>query len=446
MTSQYINDSRRNYSLYVLQSRAIPSVVDGLKAGARRILWVAKDGEKYKSTTLAGKAMPLHPHGETSLQGAINTLAAPYGNNLPLLEGHGAFGTLLNPTAYGASRYTSVKLSKFANDVLLTDVELVPMVENYDGTILEPKYFIPLVPLILLNPTQGIAVGFATNILPRNLNEIIEAQIQVLQNEDIAVDLTPDFEPIASKSLPVEDGSNVYLFQGTVKILNKTTVKVTTLPYGLSHEKFINHLEKLIEKERIIGYEDNSNNAYDIDVTFKRGLLTGLGEREVISILGLKNKETENLTFIDFNNETVTNAPARDVVEDFTIWRLQWYVKRYERLKELIEVDIQKYTDFICAVKNNIGELMQDCATKSQLIEELERLGIVHSEWIATMPIYRFTSSERGKMIEKREEALKTLERYQTLLNDESERRTVYISELRKIQKRYSDGYYSTSK
>lgn len=445
MTSNYINESRRNYSLYVLQMRAIPSIIDGLKAGARRILWVAKDGEKYKSATLAGKAMPLHPHGETSLQGAINTLAAPYGNNIPFLEGHGAFGTLLNPTAYGASRYTSVKLSKFAKDVLLTDIELVPMVENYDGTVEEPKHFLPLVPLVLLNPTQGIAVGFATNILSRNLNELIKAQIQVLENKKITTRFVPEFDPITSKAIKCDEENNAYYFEGKIEVVSKTTVKVVALPYGLSHDKFINHLEKLIEKERIVGYEDNSNNEYDIRITFKRGLLTGLQESDIISILGLKNKEHENLTFVDFNCESVANATPQQVVETFTMWRLQWYIKRYERLKDLIEVDIQKYTDFICAVKNNIGELMQDCGTKSQLIEELERLGIVHSEWIATMPIYRFTSEERSKMIAKREEGLKTLEWYQTLLNDEGERRKVYIEELKDIQKRYNNGTYRSS-
>ncbi len=106
--SGYVKEQRREYSLYTLQSRAIPHAADGLKAAARRVLWTARDGHKYKSATLAGATMPIHPHA--SPDSAINTLAAPYSNNLPLLKGYGAFGTLLNPTAYGATRYTSVSV------------------------------------------------------------------------------------------------------------------------------------------------------------------------------------------------------------------------------------------------------------------------------------------------------------------------------------------------
>jgi len=160
--------------MYVMQFRSIPCVTDGLKAGGRRVLWTARDGHKYKSATLAGATMPIHPHA--SPESAIDTLAAPYGNNIPMFSGDGAFGTLINPTAYGASRYTSVKVSKFTQDVVFRDIEVVPMKENYDGTLEEPVHFLPLVPVALINPSDGIAIGFATNILPRALNDIILGQ------------------------------------------------------------------------------------------------------------------------------------------------------------------------------------------------------------------------------------------------------------------------------
>ena len=156
MSSNYINDQRKEYSLYVLQMRAIPHAADGLKAAARRVLWTAKNGSKFKSATLSGATMPIHPHAAP--ESTINTLAAPYGNNVPLLKGDGAFGTLLNPTAYGASRYTSVSLSAFTKDVLFRDIEIIPLVDNYDETQREPKHFLPLVPVVLMNPQEGIAV------------------------------------------------------------------------------------------------------------------------------------------------------------------------------------------------------------------------------------------------------------------------------------------------
>ena len=162
MSSLYIEKERKDYSLYVMQSRAIPAVTDGLKAAGRRTLWIARNVGKTKTATLAGATLPIHPHATP--ESAINTLAAPYGNNIPLFKGYGAFGTMLDPTAYGAARYTSVATSKFTDDVMFKDIEIIPMMPNYDDTLEEPVRFLPLVPVALLNPAEGIAVGFATNI------------------------------------------------------------------------------------------------------------------------------------------------------------------------------------------------------------------------------------------------------------------------------------------
>ena len=115
-SSPYIDEQRRSYFLYILQMRAIPAAADGLKAAGRRTLWTARDGSKFKTATLAGATMPIHPHA--SPDDAINTLAGVYDNNIPFFHGDGAFGTLLEPKAYGASRYTAVKVSKFTKDVI----------------------------------------------------------------------------------------------------------------------------------------------------------------------------------------------------------------------------------------------------------------------------------------------------------------------------------------
>jgi DNA topoisomerase-2 len=177
--SEYINSQRKDYSLYVLQNRAIPHMADGLKASARRVMWIARDGKKWKSANLAGACMPLHPHAAP--EDAVNTLAAHYGNNNALLDGIGSFGTRLEPTEYGASRYTSVKASDFAKDAFYTDIEIIPMKLNYDNTLEEPVHFLPLVPVAFLNPTSGIAIGFACDIFSRSLKDIIDCQIKILQ-------------------------------------------------------------------------------------------------------------------------------------------------------------------------------------------------------------------------------------------------------------------------
>ncbi|MGI0077974.1 MAG: DNA gyrase subunit A, partial [Nitrosopumilaceae archaeon] len=217
-SSGYIEQERRDYALYTLQSRAIPALADGLKSAARRVLWIARDGKKYKTTTLAGATMPIHPHGPP--EGTINTLAAPYGNNIPLLDGDGTFGTLLNPTACGAGRYTSVKVSKFTEDVIFRDIEIIPMMDNYDGSLQEPIHFLPLIPVVLLNPQEGIAVGFACNILSHAFEDIVASQIQYLRGKKVE-DIAPFFTPFRARALkgePDKNSSTKWLFHGQYSI------------------------------------------------------------------------------------------------------------------------------------------------------------------------------------------------------------------------------------
>ena len=426
--------------------RAIPALTDGLKAGARRVLWIARDGQKYKSATLAGRAMPLHPHAAP--EGAINTLAAPYGNNIPLLHGIGAFGTLLKPTAYGAARYTSVKLSKFAKDVLLQDLELVPMVENYDGTLEEPKHFLPIVPLIILNPAQGIAVGFATNILPRDLEDIINVQLDVIKGRKRFPDmLDPYFAPTKNEPLawePAGDGKLAYYFYGTFKKVNSTTITVTQLPYGLSHENFIKNLDSLVDSNEVIDYQDNSKDIYNIEIKFKRGVLSELTKETTLEKLKLISREIENPNIVDLDGESITCLDPITLIRRFTEWRLGWYEDRYKRLQKALRTDIQKYKDILLAIKRNVGSTARTIQSRTELLKHLKELGIVHTDYIAGFPVYRFTKHEKKKVEGKLADANELMKRYNLLLKSKGERRKIYSSELREILKRFKSGEYGS--
>jgi DNA gyrase/topoisomerase IV subunit A len=434
-----VNDQRKFYSLYVLQSRAIPLLADGLKAAARRVLWVARNGDKFKTATLAGRALPLHPHAPP--EGAINTLAAPYGNNIPLFQGQGAFGTLLNPSAYGAARYTSVKLSEFTKDVMFRDIDLVPMEENYDGTEMEPKHFLPLVPTIVLNPTSGIAVGFATNILPRDLADIIDVQLKVLRGvQRLPKEIIPKFTPLNVEAMEAEPG--VFVFRGSVERVNTTTVKITSLSFNTSHEKYTDFLDKLVEQGKIVDYEDNSKDVIDIVVKFRRSELSKLTDGKLMTLLKLITKENENLTYIDIDGETVGTATAVEVVRQFTEWRLQWYYTRYEKRLAEVQEEIQRYRDILLAIQKKVGATAVKVQSRAELIDYLREIGIVNTDYIAGFPVYRFTIEEKEKTEARLKEALERETRYKLLLSDEGERRKVYSDELREILKRYNkDGY-----
>lgn len=434
-SSQYITGERRAYALYTLVSRAIPYASDGLKNSGRRVLWTARDGKTYKTATLAGATMPIHPHGDQSLQGAINTLAAPYGNNIPLLSGDGAFGTILAPTAYGAARYTSVHISKFCKDVVLRDIEIVPMVENYDGTLMEPKHFLPLIPIALLNPQKGIAVGFASDILPRSLETIIKSQLMYLEENKVRSEL-PNFTPINQKAIKKMNGKGNarYLFRGEFERIGTTKIRITNLPYGITHEKYTDDvLASLKESAQIKEVEDNSRDKYNIVVTFHKGVLRKMTDEKLIQLLRLERTESENLNLIDFDGERVVNPSYEELIAQFCDWRLGWYKTRYERLAANLEAELQRYLDILRAIAKNVGGVAKKTSSRGELKTFLSEIGIINIDYIADLPVYRFTTDEKEKVEGKLKEAKKTLAEYKALLNSEEKRKKVFVDELKEV-------------
>lgn len=439
-SSDYIEAERRDYAVYVLQNRALPSVCDGLKSAGRRALWMARDSEKRKTATLAGMCMCIHPHGENS--GSINTLAAPYGNNIPLFKGYGAFGTMLDPTAYGAARYTSVAISKFTEDVVFKDIEIVPMMPNYDDTLEEPVHFLPLVPVVLLNPSEGIAVGFATNILPRSLEDIITVQLAHLTGKKVTTKLLPTFTPI--NSMATSGDGKSFFFEGEYEEINATTVRIINLPYGQSHEKVIAKLDDLSEKGSVVDFTDRSKDKVNIEVKFKKGVLRDMSRTEVLKTLALSVKQNENLNVLDFTGQGVWSAEPIDLINKFTDWRLTWYVKRYERLRDLLQIDLQRYYDIKTAIENNVGGVARKIQNRGELKDFLTELGIVYIDYIADLPVYRFTDEERSKNEQRIKEAEAQMAEYKELLAKPELRVAVYTKELNEVLAKHKKGLYNS--
>lgn len=439
--TEYLLQERRAYSLYTIHSRAIPSIDDGLKPAARRVLWMARDGKHYKSATLAGSAMPIHPHA--SPESSVNTLAAPFGNNIPLLNGDGAFGTLLDPKSYGASRYTSVQVSQFCKDVVFADIDLVPMKPNYDGTIEEPIHFIPLIPIVLLNPSEGVAVGFATNILPRSLDDIIMAQLMHLQKGKIKSQLLPKFAPIDAVAVPTTSKYSkhpTFLFTGKHTVKGRT-IHITSLPYGVTHATLVEAMSILCDEGCIQAITDNSRNVIDVTIV----AVATSDVTRILAKLPLTSTESENLNVIDFDHESILTLTPAQLIATFTNWRLTWYVKRYEKLRDALLVEIQKMRDFRTAVQKKINAVASKNKSRAELIDLLVSLGIVHTDYIASLPVYRFSEEEVQKVESKLQEAERTLQYYDKLINSEDERRTIYITELKTILKHFTQGKYAES-
>lgn len=441
-SSNYINSERRDYALYVLRNRAIPAITDGLKNSGRRVLWTGRDGHKRKTAVLAGATMSIHPHDLPD--DPINTLTATYGNNIPLFKGFGAFGTLIDSKSYGAARYTDVQVSKFTKDVIFRDIDIIPMTDNYDGSEMEPVHFLPLVPIALVNPSSGVAIGFASNILPRTLGDIIESQLIHLKKQKKQFSLNPTFTPLDNachETLQTDKGI-AYYFNGEYTQQNATTITITKIPYTQLHENVIEKIKKEFESGNIVDFNDKSRDMIEIVIKFKKGFLNGLEKPIILQRLGLTVRKIENLNVLDFTGDVIQSYTPEELIKDFTDWRLTFYEQRYQNLHDLLMIDIQRYLDILTAIKNNVGSVARKTANKSELKEYLTMIKIVYVDYIADLPVYRFTEEEKTKTEEKLVEANKVLAYYNELLASPNMRKDIYISELQEILTKYNKGFY----
>ena len=235
--TSYLDDEYLNYSFYVLEQRAIPSIIDGLKSVQRKIVHIAEKetkSKKNKVSELAGKIISgaKYHHGNVSAENAIVNMTQDFKNNLPFFEPFGIFGSLKNPHA-ASSRYISVKISKNF-DLVFKDKELLRYKEE-EGDKIEPYYYLPIIPIVLVNGAIGIAVGFATNILKRDVKDVVKKCISYLEGKTFRKiklhthSFIGNFEEDSEKS-------NKWYIKGIVKIDNSNYVTIRELPPSMTYE------------------------------------------------------------------------------------------------------------------------------------------------------------------------------------------------------------------
>lgn len=439
--SSYLETEQRTFAIYTIQQRAIPCF-NGLKPVQQRALWALQTVSKYeKVATLAGQVLPFHPHGDASISEALNQMTGPFCNNYQFFDDHGAFGTRINPTAFGSPRYTSAKISQFTRDVVFKDIEIVQLKKNYDHTRDEPIMFLPLVPLALLNGVIGIATGYATSILPRRLDEIIDQQINALNGKPV-LNPVPFSKPIDCRAV-VEPEPYKFSFYGDVDIIDGDTCRVKKLPYGMTHQRFLETLKEMVDSHKIINYVDKSKKELDIIVKFKKASLKNKKPDSVIRTLKLISRYTENVNILlpaeEEGTEQISNFnDVERYIQQYTEWRLKFYPQRFKRLIELNDIDIQKNTDIMLAIENNLGDHAKKAKNKSELMEFIVKLNIVNVEYIATLPVYRFTIEEYDKSKTRIENLTAENEEYQSIIDDVDKQKKLYIKELTESKKKYS--------
>lgn len=275
-----MKESFISYAMAVNVSRAIPDVRDGLKPVHRRILYamneenLTSDKPFRKCAKIVGDVLGrYHPHGDSSVYDALVRLAQDFSINDPLVDGHGNFGSMDGDKA-AAYRYTEARLSKIANELLRDiDKNTVDFCPNFDNTRMQPKVLPSRFPNLLVNGSDGIAVGMATNIPPHNLGEVIDGVVAMIDNKDITIDElmniipAPDF-PTGAQILGLnaireayKTGKGGYILRSNAEIENfdggkRYRIVVNSIPYQVNKSKLIKQIADLVKDKRVEGISD----------------------------------------------------------------------------------------------------------------------------------------------------------------------------------------------
>lgn len=413
--TELIDGQYKDYSKYVLYSRAIPHMIDGLKPSQRKILYTAlktANTSRIKTASLSGNTISQanYHHGDASLNDAITKMVQLHSNNIPLLEGEGSFGSRLVPDA-AAPRYTYVKMSqnfeKYFADTMVAD-------KSIDPEDPEPAFYLPIIPWVLVNGVKGIAVGFATDIQPRNPKEIAKLCQAYLKGKNIDKEtLLPYYPEFEGKIY--EELDSVYC-EGNFTLTGQTKLEITEVPVGFTRESYVQVLDKLEETGKIVSYTDKCDKTgFKFDVTLKRG--KKMKDHQIVRLFKLKKKINENITVIDHEGKLKVYDSPIDIIKEFCDYRLGKYEERYEYLIEeglsaldiikakvkFIELIIQGTLDF----KNkNRKTIKKELTTtfKSDIIEILIK-----------MPIYSLCQDEMNKYINEGTALYKQIENWRII-------------------------------
>jgi DNA topoisomerase-2 len=413
--TELIDGQYKDYSKYVLYSRAIPHMIDGLKPSQRKILYTAlktANTSRIKTASLSGNTISQanYHHGDASLNDAITKMVQLHSNNIPLLEGEGSFGSRLVPDA-AAPRYTYVKMSqnfeKYFADTMVAD-------KSIDPEDPEPAFYLPIIPWVLVNGVKGIAVGFATDIQPRNPKEIAKLCQAYLKGKNIDKEtLLPYYPEFEGKIY--EELDSVYC-EGNFTLTGQTKLEITEVPVGFTRESYVQVLNKLEETGKIVSYTDKCDKTgFKFDVTLKRG--KKMKDHQIVRLFKLKKKINENITVIDHEGKLKVYDSPIDIIKEFCDYRRGKYEERYEYLIEegisaldiikakvkFIELIIQGTLDF----KNkNRKTIKKELTTtfKPDIIEILIK-----------MPIYSLCQDEMNKYINEGTALYKQIENWRII-------------------------------
>jgi len=439
--SEFLSSEYKEFAMYVIEGRAIPSVIDGFKPTQRKIIhisnqtWKTGSEKTLKVFQLSGKVASdcYYHHGDASLSNAIITMAQRFKNNAPLLEEDGQFGSLRSPQA-GAPRYIGTKLSENFK-LIYKDFELLEYKEE-EGESIEPKYFLPIVPAVLLNGSSGIAVGFASNVLNRDIKSIIDACVKVLAGKEPG-EVKPSLNGFNGEFIQDKENNKRWIIRGKYDKVNTTTVKITELPPSMTYEKYEDILDKLVDDKVIVTYDDNCKDNIDYTIKFTRSDLDKLDEDKLIKLLKLEESSTEIFSTLDEFGKLMIFENTSDIIKYFVDFRLKYYHKRKQFLLDKLNRELKILSNrgrFIKAIID--GKLKVNNVSKVIIIEGIETMSLDKIDdsydYLLRMPIYSLTKEMYDKLKEDftiKKEEIKVLE--------STDPKDMYILDLTELKKKF---------
>ena len=442
--TEFLNKEYKDYSLYVIANRACPSMIDGFKTGARKIMHASfkgslKNGETKKVTNLAGETMnhSLYQHGDASLNGTIITLSQDFNFNLNPLYIDGQNGSLRSPEA-ASPRYLYVRHSKYT-PIWKTDYDLLEF-EEEEGQYVEPKYYLPIIPVILCQRQQGMAPGYAFSTMSYNPIDIIDACKEILtsrKKKDILDNIVihPYIRNIKKKNWKIEEDK--WINYGEFKWDDKKKqIIITDLPYDISFDTFEKLLNKMVENDDIKDWKNlSSGDTIEYHIDCKKGkwastLKGKLVNKKIEQKLKLRKQVPDDLLWVIDENKKVKHfSNNKELIEYFTVFRLEKYTDRKKRLVKILEErykknsELVKFIELVCK-----GKLKIRNRSKKDIAVDMKEYKLP-IELILT-PMSKCTIEERDELLKQNEAIKKELDYIK-----KTTEKQMYINDLDSLRK-----------
>ncbi len=487
--SEVMQKSYIDYAMSVIVARALPDVRDGLKPVQRRTLYdmyelgIRYDRPYRKSARIVGDTMgKYHPHGDSSIYDALVVMSQDFKKGLPLIDGHGNFGSIEGDGA-AAMRYTEARLHKITQEAYLADLDkdVVDFVPNFDETEKEPEVLPVKVPNILINGAEGIAVGMATSIPPHNFGEVIDGVKAYMKDPDINTEQMmhyikgPDF-PTGGIVTNQDELAGIYSTgTGKIKIRGKVEIEkmkggkecivVTEIPYtmiGAGIGKFLNDVYALVEKKVTNDIVDISNQSSKEGIRIVIELRKGADAQNICNLLYKKTKLEDTfgvnmLAVADGKPETMGLVP---MIRHHVDFQYELATRKYKTLlaKELEKQEVQEGLIKACDVIDLIIEILRGSknikdAKACLMTGDTSKIKFKHKESekdaaklcfterqataILEMRLYKLIGLEIEALLKEHEQTMKNIAEYENILSSRSAMAKVIIRELDGYKKEY---------